>query len=201
VKHYSPDFFYHIAEPSNLPSIQRHGLLSTEQLMKLAGVKEADLNQALQRHRPNQLVLSNGVVIRDQSPMPPQCLARALSPDLKPEDWYRFLNGLVFLWASRERVDRHRAFGKRKQVLMIFDAKRLLVEKGDQLFLSPINSGNAMRKAAPRSRDLFVPYAAWRKTGWPVIAGKLRPKSASPAEIVFKNCLPLKPYLIEIQPI
>jgi hypothetical protein len=168
--------------------------------MKLAGLKEAELNLALDRHRQVQLVLSNGVVIRDQSPMPPQSLARALSPDLEPKDWYRFLNGFVFLWASRKRVDRHLgAFGKRKQALMIFDAKRLLVEKGDQLFLSPINSGNAMRKAAPRSRDLFVPYAIWKETGWPAIAGKSRLKSATPAEIVFKNSLPLNPYLVEIR--
>jgi Family of unknown function (DUF7002) len=200
VKKYSPDFFYHIAEPANLASIHRIGLLSTEQLIKMTGLDDAALEIAVSQHRPDQIVLSNGVVIRDQSPMPPKALARVLSSDLRPADWYRFLNTFVFLWANRERVDRHLgAFGERRQALLIFDAARLLREKADQLLVSPINSGNAMRRAAYRSRNLFVPYATWLKSGWPLVEGQSRNKSTLPVEIVVKDRLPLNPYLLKVE--
>ena len=198
VKSFPPKYFYHIAEPANLESIQRHGLLSTERLMRQVLKRDEELHSALGQHRPDTLVLSNGVIIRDQSPMPPRSLKPALSPGMEPSDWYRFLNGFVFLWANQGRVDRHlMAFRKRPQVLLVFDAVRLTEEKGDQLFLSPINSGNAMRRAAPRSYDLFVLYHVWRDKGWLPINGQSRSKATAPAEIAIKGHLPLKPYLIE----
>jgi hypothetical protein len=200
LKNFPPEHFYHLAEPANLPSIRRHGLLSVEQLMRLALLKEAELNWTLSQHRPANLVLANGVIIRDQSPMPPRSLAPALPPGMSPSDWYRFLNGFVFLWANKERLDRHLvAFRKRPQTLLVFDAPRLIKERGDDLFLSPMNSGNAMRRAAPRSYDLFVPYRIWREEGWPAIQGQARSKSAAPAEIIIKDNLALEPYLIEIR--
>jgi hypothetical protein len=62
-----------------------------------------------------------------QAPMPPTLLSKALPPDVSPSDWYRLLNGYVFLWASIERAERHRtAFARSSQVLLIFDAALLL---------------------------------------------------------------------------
>lgn len=194
------DYFYHLAEPANLPSIRRHGLLSTDRLMKLASIEGAELEAALGRHRSDNVVLPNGVVIRDQSPMPPRALARTLPSGVAPSDWYRFLNRFAFLWATQERLNRHLiAFRKRPQALLVFDAVRLIKERGDDLLLSPINSGNAMRRAAPRSYELFVPYPVWRQKGWPVIDGKVRSKSAAPAEVAIIGWLPLAPYLLEVR--
>ncbi len=183
-----------------MPSIRRHGLLSTERLMRLALPEAAELQSALGQHRPTNLILSTGVIIRDQSPMPPRSLASTLPRGMTPPDWYRFLNGFVFLWANQERLDRHLlAFRKRPQALLIIDAPRLIEERGDDLLLSPINSGNAMRRAAPRSYDLFVPYPLWRKKGWSSINGKMRPRATVPAEVAVKDGLPLEPYLVEIR--
>ncbi len=168
--------------------------------MKLARMKGAVLRSALGQHRPDNLVLANGVIIRDQSPMPPRSLAPALPPGMSPSDWYRFLNGFVFLWANKERLDRHLvAFRKRPQALLVFDVPRLINERGADLHLSPINSGNAMRRAAPRSYEMFVPYRVWLEKGWPVIRGKARSRSTVPAEIAIKDSLTLEPYLIEIR--
>ncbi len=200
LKSFSPIFFYHLAEPANLESIRLHGLLSAEQLMKLALIEGRELKAALGRHRTDNVVLPNGVIIRDQSPMPPRSLAPALPPSVVPSDWYRFLNGFVFLWATQERLRRHlAAFRKRSQTLLVFDAVRLIKERGDDLLLSPINSGNAMRRAAPRSYELFVPYPEWREKGWPVIGGQVRSKSTVPAEIAIRKYLPLTPYLLEVR--
>jgi hypothetical protein len=56
--------------------------------------------------------------------MPPSLLKSALCNDMTPSDWYRFLNGFVFLWANENRLNRHlRAFEGRQQVVLIFDAK------------------------------------------------------------------------------
>ena len=159
MKEFRPSYFYHWAEPSNLPSIRRHGLLSTERLVELSNLPSIKREQILSQHRPNQLVLPDGIIIRDQTPMPPALLTKALPKGISPSDWYRFLNRFVFLWGDRERAERHRrAFNGRPQALLVFDAVLLLAERKDRVLLSPINSGNARRRPAPRSLRLFVPY-------------------------------------------
>lgn len=199
MKEFRPSYFYHWAEPSNLASIRRHGLLSTERLVALSNLPTVKREQILSQHRPNQLVLRGGIIIRDQTPMPPDLVAKALPRDISPSDWYRFLNRFVFLWADRKRAERHRrAFNGRPQALLVFDAVLLLAELKDQVLLSPINSGNARRRPAPRSLRLFVSYKKWMAQGWPVIAGKRRSQAVPPAEIVLEGQLPLEPYLVEI---
>jgi hypothetical protein len=200
MKRFPPSFFYHWADPVNLPSIRQHGLLSTERLVTLAGLNGAERADMLSRYRPNQVELPNGIVIRDQTPMPPALLAKALLPGVSPADWYRLLNGFVFLWSSLKRAERHRgAFARSPQVLLVFDAVLLLRELGDRVLLSPINSGNARRRPAPRSPRLFVPYHEWSVQGWPAIEGQQRSRSVMPAEIVLEGHLPLEPFLVGMQ--
>jgi hypothetical protein len=200
MKRFPPSSFYHWADPANLPSIRQHGLLSTERLTKLAGLSGAERSGMLSRYRPHQVELPNGIVIRDQTPMPPALLAKALPPGVSPSDWYRLLNGFVFLWGNFERAKRHRlAFARSTQILLVFDAALLLRELGDRVLLSPINSGNARRRPAPRSPRLFVPYREWFDQGWPVIEGQHRSRSVMPAEIVFEGHLPLEPFLTGMQ--
>jgi hypothetical protein len=186
---------YHLAEADNLPSILQHGLMSTGRLLSLVGVPEAERATLLRRHRPDSFRLSESVLIRDQGPMPPAALARALMDGLEPADWYTLLNGHVFLWPDRERMDRQRhACGSRPQVLFTFDGAGLLDRFGAEAFMSPINSGNARRKPAPRGQDTFVPYANWLRAGWPT--GQ---RTRRPAEVLFRCPIPVQvPYLIDI---
>jgi hypothetical protein len=196
MKRFPPSSFYHWADPANLPSIRQYGLLSTERLITLAGLNGAERAGMLSQYRPNRVELANGIVIRDQTPMPPALLAKALPSGVSPSDWYRLLNGFVFLWGSFERAERHRvAFARSSQVLLVFNAALLLRELGDRVLLSPINSGNARRRPAPRSPRLFVPYHEWSDQGWPVIEGQRRSRSVMPAEIVLEGHLPLEPFL------
>ncbi len=168
--------------------------------MKLARLKRPDLELELGRHRSETLALPNGVLIRDQIPMPPKALAPALPKGMTPSDWYRLLNGFVFLWATDDRLQRHQVvFRKRPQTLLVFDAARLIAEKRGELFLSPINSGNAKRRPAPRSFDTFVPYSQWQEQGWPAVNGQIRSKATIPAEVAIKGSLPLEPFLVEIR--
>ena len=186
---------YHVAEASNLPSILKHGLLSTECLLQLTGMP-ADVQAAfLRRHRQASLRLAEGVTIRDQGPMPPSALALALDDGLTPEDWYALLNGFVFLWPDRDRVERQRrACGDRPQVVMTFDADALLADFGGRAFVSPFNVGNARRRPARRGQATLVRYAKWLEAGWPD-----RKRTHPPAEVLFASTVPARaPYLVDI---
>jgi hypothetical protein len=189
------DRLYHLADADNLPSILEHGLLSTERLLGLTGMAETERTAFLRRQRRDSLPLAEGVTIRDQRPMPPSALAQALDDGLEPGDWYALLNSYVFLWPDKERMGRQRrACGDRPQVVLTFDAVALFDQFGTQAFLSPINSGNARRKAARRGRDTLVPYATWLQEGWPA-----KQRSHPPAEVLFGCVLPVRaPYLIGI---
>jgi hypothetical protein len=186
---------YHLAEADNLASILEHGLMSTERLLDLARIAEPERKTFLRRHRPENVRLAEGVVIRDQRPMPPAALTPALDDGLVASDWYALLNGFVFLWPDRERMNRQRrAYASRPQLVLTFDAAALLDRFAADAFVSPINSGNARRKAVRRGRDIFVPYRTWLREGWP--SGQV---TRPPAEFLLRCTVPVKaPYLIDI---
>ncbi|MEA1672834.1 DUF7002 family protein [Nitrospirillum sp. BR 11163] len=189
------DTLYHLAEEHNLPSIMAHGLLSTERLLDLAGITGAAHTAVLRNHRPDAMQLSANILVRDQRPMPPAALAKALDDGLTTSDWYALLNSFVFLWPDRDRLERQRiACGPRPQVILVFDGAALFDAFGDQALLSPINSGNARRRPARRGKDTFVPYSRWLRQGWPT-GQRTRP----PAEVLFGCGIPVQPpYLLNI---
>ena len=165
-------------------------------------MEKAAREQVMGTHRPDPMTLPNGAIIRDQRPMPPSALARVLPEGFLPSDWYRLLNGFVFLWPDRGRLERHRGACRGvPQHLLVFDAARLLAEIGERVFLSPINSGNARRNPSARSAETLVNYETWRTHGWPVVAGQtMRSRTFKPAEILVRGHLPLEPYLLERMP-
>lgn len=163
-----PKHVYHLVDARNLASIRRHGLMSTERLLDLAGMAMDDKAVFLRDHRPKGIQLGNGVAIRDQSPMPPSALAGVLDGGMTPSDWYALLNRFVFFWPSMDRLDRHRrACGAREQVILTFDGEALFDHFRDRTFVAPINTGNARRRPARRGPDTLVPYAQWLTKGWP----------------------------------
>jgi hypothetical protein len=186
---------YHLAEASNLASILQHGLMSTERLLDLACVAKPEREALLRVHRTDNIRLSDSVVIRDQRPMPPAALVRALDDGFEPSDWYALLNSFVFLWPDPGRMERQRhACGDRPQIVLTFDADAVLDRFVAEAFVSPINSGNARRKAARRGRTTFRPYANWLREGWPT-GRRARP----PAEVLLRCTVPAEaPYLIGV---
>jgi hypothetical protein len=189
---------YHLAEADNLESILEHGLLSTASLIALAVADPDERARLLRGHRPDNLRLPNGVLIRDQAPMPPSALAKALDGGLTPEDWYAFLNGFVFLWPDLDRMERQRhACGERPQYVLTFDGAALLEQLGSDAFVSPINSGNARRRPARRDRETILPYSSWSRDGWP--SGQ---RTRPPAEVLFRCAVPAKaPFLLGVEAI
>ena len=141
---------YHLTDATNRASIERHGLLSTSALLDLAGVAGPVRDQIERGHRPDRVILPNGVVLTDQKPMPAVALAPALH-GMTPAEWYALLNARVFFWLDPERLRRQRrAAGMRPVTVFVVDVVRLLAAYGDHAAVTPINTGNARRRPAYR---------------------------------------------------
>lgn len=190
-----PSRLYHLAEESNIASIFAHGLMSTERLLELVRMPKPKRSAFLRSHRTDCVALGPEILIRDQRPMPPGALAPALEPPMEPADWYALLNGFVFFWPNRERLDRLQgAYAHRPQVVLTFDSAALLRDFGAVAYVSPINSGNARRRAAKRGPATLVHYDAWARSGWPDRRG------VPIAEVLFNATIPVtSPYLIDIE--
>ena len=182
-----PDQVYHLVEAANWPSVQRHGLLSTQELLRLTSPSPTVRKRISTAQRLRHTVLSNGVSIRDQVPMPPDALRKCLI-GMTPAEWYSLLNGMVFFWCDRDRLNRQLgACGGRPQIVLTLDTKRLLVRHAQRAAITPFNTGNARRKPAIRGRATFVPYAIWVASAWRSEAEALgvreRPSNHAPVEL------------------
>ncbi|QQS13882.1 MAG: hypothetical protein IPK81_06660 [Rhodospirillales bacterium] len=154
---------FHIAEAANWPSIRRDGLLSASALVARAGSRPDD-RAAIAGQRAARVVLSDGSVIRDQAPMPPDAL-RGCLVGMRPTQWYALLNGKVFFWCDADRVERHlRACRRTPQIVLTIDAGALLARHRDRAHVAPFNTGNARRRPATRGRATFVPWSTWMES-------------------------------------
>jgi len=188
-KSYQFSYVYHLVDERNLQSIQANGLLSAAQLLERAGLAEW-----IYHHRDKNIELPNGVVIRDQRPMPPTALARCLAPGLTPRDWYALLNRRIFFWIDLKRLDRQRQACTTPQYIMTLDAKNLLTRYASHASVTPINTGNARRAPARRGLESFVPYDLWLNSGWASEAEALGTKprllSHKPVELTITDTVP-----------
>ncbi len=161
-----PSQVYHLVEEPNWPSVQRHGLLSARELMRLAGLSPTARRRLSHAQRRALTPLADQVTIRDQLPMPAGALQRCLV-GMTPAQWYDLLNGMVFFWCDRARMERMLgACGGRPQVLLTLDTAALLARHAAAAFVTPFNTGNARRRPAVRGRATFVPLATWLASGW-----------------------------------
>jgi hypothetical protein len=153
---------FHISLARDVEQIMRHGLLSTTALLDLCGI-EGELRSRIEVYqRPKAISISHPVhgefLTNDQAPMNASALAKCLT-DLTPQQWCESLNSRIFLWPRRERVIRHigaKLAAGTKRIVLAFDTRSLFETLDVDLFeLSPINSGNTMRKAAPRGSSTF----------------------------------------------
>ena len=165
---------YHMAERGSWPSIRQHGLLSTSALLDLYGKHGAERAAVEGQRRPGPVAMEHRAfgraVIRDQRPMDDAGLTRCLTDGLRPEDWYRMLNGKVFFWLTRARLLRllnAAPYRNAEHDVLELEAAPLVAAYRDAMTLSPINSGTTMRFPAARGLATFLsigeyPYAHWR---------------------------------------
>lgn len=152
---------YHMAESGSWKSIRQHGLLSTSAVLDHARVSGAERTQIEYGHRPTKLLISGqygDIVLRDQIPMPPKRLARALGPATTCEKWYAIINSKVFFWAQEERLHRllnARAYRALEHDVLIVNTESLIAAHGQRMWLCHMNSGNTFPMPFPRDETIF----------------------------------------------
>jgi hypothetical protein len=158
VVHYP--MLYHMAQADTWQSIRTLGLLSTSALLDLCGSGGEERHRIESLHRPKSVPLACGqygaILIRDQKPMSDVALHKCLTNGMTPAEWYAILNRKVFFWVTERRLNKMLgAYSGHKHIVLVLDSSKLLNRPALSVALSPINSGSARRKAAPRGRETF----------------------------------------------
>lgn len=155
---------FHMSADGAWPGIERHGLLSASALLDLYGVTGEARDMLKSRRRCASAILRREgmppATLRDQIPLSDGGLMRCLAPGTTPNDWYRLLNGMVFFWPSRKRLETllwARSYRDAAHTVLTVDTASLVAAHGDRVRISPINSGFSARNPAPRGPDLFLP--------------------------------------------
>lgn len=174
--------------------------------MKVAGLAKVDRDRLARTHRLVHTELPNGAQIRDQRPMPPSALGRCLH-GMELADWYATINARVFFWLDPDRLNRQKAACEpRLQVVLAVDMASLIAAHEDHVSVTPINTGNARRKAALRGRATFVPWSEWVRTGWASEARALeipvRKQNHRPVELTALDAVPdILRFVIDVVPL
>lgn len=164
---------YHMAEANAWPSIQRHGLLSTEALLDLFEIQNPLREQLLTAHRPDSVEIAHPVhgvaTVRDQKPLRENVLRRCLQDGLTPTDWYQILNSKTFFWTTESRLLgllSARAYRRRAHCVITIDSASLLEAHINNITLSPYNSGCTLYNAPNRGNDTFLPFNLFDYDMW-----------------------------------
>src|SRR6202012_5146518 len=154
--------FFHISLARDVEQVLRFGLLSPAALLDLCEIEGDQRSHIEGRQRPKAIPIRHSVhgefLINDQAPMNTVALSKCLT-DLTTQQWCESLNRRVFLWPTRERVARHigaKLVAGTRCIVLAFDTRSIFDTLDVDLFeLSSINSGNTMRRAAPRGSETF----------------------------------------------
>jgi hypothetical protein len=152
------DTIVHATYAVNLPSITTLGLMPPAMLAARAGVDTATL---IRRTTPPRFVIDGRTVrLNDQR----QLEKGRNQPFLDGhtlDSWSAQLDARVFFLPGREAdaTPFVRSLGPDAQLIRL-DSRRFFAAFAPDLWLSPINSGNADRRAALRGDWIYVPVSA-----------------------------------------
>ncbi len=173
---------YHLTLPSNLPTIERHGLLSTAALLDLYGVQGNRRKMIEGTCRRTTEMLDDPVhgpaTINDQSPMSDAALRKCLHRGLGVADWLALLNGRVFFWASKKGLQTlagAKANRGLTPIVLEFCTVNLVEAYKSRVELSPLNSGNTTHDPVRRGKDWFSPLGKYSYVEWSKLRGKKAP--------------------------
>lgn len=164
---------FHMASGGSWPTIQTHGLWTTQQIVAAsAGAFE---ETALSERRAQSLTAEHPtlgrVTVRDQAPLRLQFLEGCLI-DMSVKQWLDTLNNRVFFWLHPDKLGKllgARLYRSSEQDVLVIDTKSLLDAHEARVRLSPVNSGATLYpNATPRGSDTFTtiedyPYAERRR--------------------------------------
>jgi hypothetical protein len=191
---------YHMAEKDSWPSIKAIGLLSTTAVLDRFNVSGPQRLALEENHRLEKVGVGpagSQIILRDQKPMRPSRLEEALVDGTTPREWYKFLNGRVFMWAKEERLlgllhAQH--YRNLEHDVLTIDTQALMARYHGRVWLCRLNSGNTLPVPHPRSMDDFK-----RITDYPT-----KPSSGAPmkevVEVVVDYSIPdVAEYVLEVR--
>jgi hypothetical protein len=152
---------YHMAEKDSWSSIKANGLLSTSAVLDRFNISGATRVALEEDHRSEKVAVGPAgaqIVLRVQKPMRPSRLAEALIDGTTPQQWYKFLNGRVFMWAQE-----HRLLGllhalhyrNLEHDVLTIDTRALMACYHNQVWLCRMNSGNCFPVPHKRGMNDF----------------------------------------------
>src|SRR6266849_7937738 len=158
-KHYPR--LYHMAQGGSWPSIQRHGLLSTEVLLDLFEMTAEERRPILTQQRTQDVPITHpehgGAVVRDQKPLNRAKLEGCLD-GCSFAEWLQLLNSRVFFWLTVERLQTFmcaREYCAETHVVLTLDTLRLATDFQQSITLAPMNTGNTRHYAHRRGLWTF----------------------------------------------
>ncbi|MHA7663717.1 DUF7002 family protein [Mycolicibacterium sp. HS_4_1] len=163
---------YHMADEASWPSIQRHGLLSTQAIVDLYQPDPGTTAAILSQVRRTSITLDDdrygAITVRDQLPL--KFLDECLHLGVTAQQYLDALNSRVYFWVSRARLETlltARAYRDRRHLVLHVDTAALLDVHGSSVELAPYNTGSAHVPNVPkRGPGVFVPLADYPFDEW-----------------------------------
>lgn len=192
--------FYHMAEANTWPSIKNNGLLSTTAVLDLHKISGGHRVALEEEHRSEKVLVGpkgSEIVLRDQKPMKPSRLEEALIDGTTPQQWYKFLNGRVFMWAQEARLFGllgARSYRNLEHDVLTIDSEPLLTKYEQAVWLCRMNSGNTWPVPHKRGMSDFKRIADY----------PIKKRSGAPAkevvEVVIDYSIPdIADYVLEVR--
>jgi hypothetical protein len=139
-----------MASYGSWPSIEKHGLLSTSELLELFQYPAEQRTELLTTQREKSVPIKHPVhgeaLLRDQKPLSPENLARCLT-DCDDKTWYRLLNERVFFWLDRQRLMTlmsAREYEGKKHTVLKIDTAPLVRKYLHAIEIAHMNTGNTL---------------------------------------------------------
>lgn len=153
---------YHIAWGGSWPSINEHGLLSTEALLRSYGKSDDEITALTHARRQHWVEIDcpgrPRATLRDQKPLTDGGLRRALPDSIQPWQWYDLINSMVFFWPTKKRLKTMISASTYQEIehdVLLVDTETLVRLEESNVRLSRMNSGSTKPMAHPRDMDLF----------------------------------------------
>lgn len=107
---------------------------------------------------------------------------KALPDDMKPGDWSKILNSMVFFWPTgKELKGMLGAYKSERHTILVVRTRSLFEAREDGAFLSPIDSGSTRRKPAHRGRNTLYRIGEEPiEPGWKGKVAELTVKHSAP---------------------
>ena len=153
---------YHLSAAESWPGIQRHGLLSSRQILSKCGIAEQRVQEIeMQRLSRSYLLQSDehgSFTLRDRTTLSHAGLEVALGQACSPDKWIDLLNQRVFLFphsTSLRNLLRAPLNSKLSHILLEVSTRKLFDAYASSIELADINTGYTKRKPAGRGPHTF----------------------------------------------